>query len=150
MDFAGHTSGHSRGPDGHNLAPKLGLDGRLELASSPHLCNLHAVFVFSATVHRNEQITTGGPAKQRAIVPFIRKRTADNLKEHPSAASATTESDRKIEIVGCMSAHMDTILGLTVTFSDIFPPQEWRFSDTQKAKTNPWVYPNSRDQVRNA
>jgi hypothetical protein len=48
---------------------------------------------------------------QQAILPSNElltlhpQRTADELKEHQSAASARTESDSDIEIVGCTSLH---------------------------------------------
>jgi hypothetical protein len=62
--FARHISGHSRGPGGHNLAPKSGHDGGLDLlASSSHLRNLHPAFVLLATIGRYKQILTGAQAK---------------------------------------------------------------------------------------
>jgi hypothetical protein len=81
LDFARHTYGHSKGPGGHNLAPKPGQDGGLELASGQHLFNLHAAFVLPETIDRIKQISTGDSVKQRAFEPFIRKH-ADELKEH--------------------------------------------------------------------
>jgi hypothetical protein len=99
------TSGHSKGPGGHNAALKPGHDGRVELANSQYLLELHAAFVLPAVIDRKKQIPTGDPPRQRDFEPFIRKLTADELNEHPSAASATTESDIEIEFVSCTSAH---------------------------------------------
>jgi hypothetical protein len=60
LTFAGNTSGHFRGPGGHNLAPKLNQTmTAAELANSQHLRNLHAAFVLPATIERNKQIPTG-------------------------------------------------------------------------------------------
>jgi hypothetical protein len=77
LDFARHTSGHSKGPGGHNAALKPGHDGRVEHANSQYLLELHAAFVLPATTDRGKQISTGDPARQRDFEPFIRKLTAD-------------------------------------------------------------------------
>jgi hypothetical protein len=79
-----------------------------ELASSQHLRKLHAAFVLPATINRKKQSPTGDPAKQRAFELLIRKRTADELKEPPVGASAMTEGDSEIKIVGCTSVHKPT------------------------------------------
>jgi hypothetical protein len=79
--FAGHASGHSRGPGGHNLARKPGHDGGLDLiANSPHLRNLHAAFVLLETSGRNKRIPAGDPAKQRSRKPYSANAQLTNSK----------------------------------------------------------------------
>jgi hypothetical protein len=87
--FCRTLQGARRTQSGSDTRPCLNCEYQAELRK------LQAAFVLPAAMGGKKRIPIRDLAKRLTFQSFIRKRTADELREHPSGASAATENYNK-------------------------------------------------------